>query len=432
MRKAVYTFIFGNYDTLKTPTVMTDGWDYICFTDDNNLRSNIWEVRQSIRDQEDLGLENKRFASKHKILFDNYVGDYDLSLSVDGHLQINCDLDELINENLKPESDMMICPHPTRDCIYDEAEVCKAIEKDNPRLIDEHMQRYRDAGYPTHNGLYSAKVIGRRHDRKSLKEMCKVWFEELQRGSRRDQLSLNYAIWKSAPLQIAEVDWRQQYFRRRKFLICDHFGRPGNLNPFHDRTCFDNGVAIPQIAIQLYLSVEGCFARWPNPELTTGPDSFFAWVNAPASDDPLKESATRIATLAQIAIASGNFDAFRRCIRENAFDLNAGYSPHRWTLLHQLAGLGKKTLPVHARMAEDLLSAGADVNCKTVLGWTPLHLIAMQGQAQAVELAKVLIAHRPDLMAVDDQGLGWKDNWQHGKEIYDLLGDASKRHKLAI
>jgi ankyrin repeat protein len=166
--------------------------------------------------------------------------------------------------------------------------------------------------------------------------------------------------------------------------------------------------------------------------LTTGPDSFFAWVNAPASDDPLKESATRIATLAQIAIASGNFDAFRRCIRENAFDLNAGYSPHRWTLLHQLAGLGKKTLPVHARMAEDLLSAGADVNCKTVLGWTPLHLIAMQGQAQAVELAKVLIAHRPDLMAVDDQGLGWKDNWQHGKEIYDLLEDARSARSAAF
>jgi ankyrin repeat protein len=145
--------------------------------------------------------------------------------------------------------------------------------------------------------------------------------------------------------------------------------------------------------------------------------------------DPSKESAPGIAALAQLAVTSGNFDAFRRCIRESAFDLNAGYSPHGWTLLHQLAELGKKTLPVHARMAEDLLNAGADLNCKTVWGWTPLHLIAMHGRVQAVELAKVLIAHRPDLTAVDDQGLGWKDHWQHGKEIYDLLEDASKRYK---
>jgi hypothetical protein len=56
-----------------------------------------------------------------------------------------------------------------------------------------------------------------------------------------------------------------------------------------------------------------------------------------------------------------------------------------------------------------------------MLGWTPLHFIAMQGQAQAVELAKVLIEHGLDLTAVDDRGSGWKMHWQHGKEIYDLF-----------
>jgi len=63
-------------------------------------------------------------------------------------------------------------------------------------------------------------------------------------------------------------------------------------------------------------------------------------------------------------------------------------------------------------------------NCRTVLGWTPLHFIAMQGQAKAVELTKVLLAHGLDLTAVDNQGLGWKGHWQHGKEIYDLLENA--------
>lgn len=53
-----------------------------------------------------------------------------------------------------------------------------------------------------------------------------------------------------------------------------------------------------------------------------------------------------------------------------------------------------------------------------MLGWTPLHFIAMQGQPQAAELAKVLISHGLDLAAVDNQGRGWKHYWQHGKEIY--------------
>jgi hypothetical protein len=298
MRKAVYTFIFGNYDTLKTPTVMTDGWDYICFTDNANLQSNVWDVRQSIRGPEDLGLENKKFASKHKILFDTYLSDYDLSISVDGHLQINCDLDQLVAENFKPESDMMICRHPVRDCIYDEADVCKALGKDDPSRIDEHMRRYRGSGYPAHNGLYSAKVIGRRHDRSDLRKMCKVWFAEVKQGSRREQLSLNYAIWKSARLQIAEGDFRRQYLRDRKFIVHAHFGRASNLNPFHDHTTFDNGVPVPQVVIQLYLSVEDCFVRWPNPESTGGDDCFFDWINAAASPESAQERIPRITNLA--------------------------------------------------------------------------------------------------------------------------------------
>jgi len=100
--------------------------------------------------------------------------------------------------------------------------------------------------------------------------------------------------------------------------------------------------------------------------------------------------------------------------------------PEGWTFLHHLAALGNQTLPVHANMAEELLSAGADVNCRTVLGWTPLHFIAMQGQQQAVDLAKVLIAHGLDLAAVDNQGCGWEYYWQQGKEIYELLKNASK------
>jgi hypothetical protein len=96
-------------------------------------------VRQSIRGHADLGLEDKKFAMKHMILFDDYLNDYDVSLSVGGHVQFNCNLDELLGEHFKPESDMMICRHPQRDCIYEEAEACKALGKDDPQRIDGHM-----------------------------------------------------------------------------------------------------------------------------------------------------------------------------------------------------------------------------------------------------------------------------------------------------
>jgi len=33
MKKVVFTFIINGYDTLKDPTIVTPGWDYLCYSD---------------------------------------------------------------------------------------------------------------------------------------------------------------------------------------------------------------------------------------------------------------------------------------------------------------------------------------------------------------------------------------------------------------
>lgn len=230
-RKAVYTFLFGDYDDLKSPTVITPGWDYICFTDDPTLRSDVWDVRLSTRGRADRRLENKKYATKHMILFHQYLKEYDLSLSVSAQIELNCNLDDLMREHFRAGDDMMVCRHEERDCIYDEAEVCKSWLLDDAARIDAQMQRYRVMGYPAHNGLYAAGIIARWHDRANVRAMCEFWWEEYRRGSRRNQLSLNYAIWKSAPIKISAIDFAQQFYVKRNFKICPHklqlrFGGP--------------------------------------------------------------------------------------------------------------------------------------------------------------------------------------------------------------
>ncbi len=108
-RKAVYTFNFGDYDELKPPAIVTPGWDYICFTDDAGLRSDIWDVRLSPRTAEDRLLDNKRFASKHMILSHQYLPGYDFSLSLGAQLELNCNLDSLMQEHFRAGDDLMIC-----------------------------------------------------------------------------------------------------------------------------------------------------------------------------------------------------------------------------------------------------------------------------------------------------------------------------------
>ncbi|MGB9367582.1 MAG: ankyrin repeat domain-containing protein [Xanthobacteraceae bacterium] len=128
------------------------------------------------------------------------------------------------------------------------------------------------------------------------------------------------------------------------------------------------------------------------------------------------------------AIRSGDLDSFRRFLEANPSALNAKQPPHGWTVLHDLAALGRETLPVHARMAGELISAGADVNCRNVLGWTPVHLIAMQGQKEACELARILIAHGADVNATANDGISdWEIFWQHGDEIREIFSAASLR-----
>lgn len=44
MKAVVYTCITGGYDSLKDPLVVSKDVDYICFTDNMNLISNVWHI----------------------------------------------------------------------------------------------------------------------------------------------------------------------------------------------------------------------------------------------------------------------------------------------------------------------------------------------------------------------------------------------------
>lgn len=124
------------------------------------------------------------------------------------------------------------------------------------------------------------------------------------------------------------------------------------------------------------------------------------------------------------AIKSGNLAELRQFIQASPHSLDTAYDPNQWTLLHCLAGLGSALTPVHSTMALELISAGADVNCRTPLGWTPLIIIAIEGHKEAGPLAKLLVEHGADVGAVDENGADWSIFWQHGEEIRAILNAA--------
>ena len=84
MKVAVYTCITGGYDSLKDPLVVNKDVDYICFTDNARLNSNVWKIR-SIPEELKM-LSNVKKQRIVKICPHRYLPEYDVSVWIDGNI----------------------------------------------------------------------------------------------------------------------------------------------------------------------------------------------------------------------------------------------------------------------------------------------------------------------------------------------------------
>lgn len=189
----VYTVITGDYDVLREPEYVDDAFDYICFTNNRKLHSEVWDIRYLENPEE---LDDARLSRKPKILCHEFLPEYDYSVYVDGKLQIVGDLMEYIKK-YSLGSPMLCFPHYVRRCAYEEAEACIEAGKDNYAIIRSQMNEYRQEGYPANNGLIDAACMVRKHGDKILQNVMECWWKEVREKSRRDQLSIGYACWKN-------------------------------------------------------------------------------------------------------------------------------------------------------------------------------------------------------------------------------------------
>jgi hypothetical protein len=126
---------------------------------------------------------------------------------VDGNILIRNDINELIPEYLN-KVNIAVHDHnqnqlDPRNCVYQEAQAIfyfgkrNGNYKDDPNIIQKQIQRYADEGYPSHNSLAVTMQLLRKHNKKDCIKIMEQWWEEIKYGSKRDQLSFNYSIWKT-------------------------------------------------------------------------------------------------------------------------------------------------------------------------------------------------------------------------------------------
>ena len=125
-----------------------------------------------------------------------YFPNYEYSLWVDGNITPISDIKILIKEYLKDVSIVMFT-HEYRSCIYEEAAACTERKKDSSDIIKKHMERYLAENYPKDNGLVANGILLRKHNDPKLIKTMEIWWNELNIGSSRDQLSFIYSTWKT-------------------------------------------------------------------------------------------------------------------------------------------------------------------------------------------------------------------------------------------
>lgn len=190
----VYTAITGNYDTLKQPKVINKNIDYICFTDNQHLNGGAWRIRPIPIDVRYLSNVKKQRILK--ICPHRYLKDYDISIWVDGSFEIQDDLLAFINQYDLEKCPLYVRIHPTRKCIYIEAEECIRQKKDDPQTINNQIEQYKKDGYPKNIGMVETGILLRKHNNKTCQLIDNAWATEILKHSHRDQLSFNYICWK--------------------------------------------------------------------------------------------------------------------------------------------------------------------------------------------------------------------------------------------
>lgn len=187
-RRVVYTCLFGYSERFLDQHFLYDGLtDYVCFTDDSELKSDFWEIVVAPKSLLDPHRRSKGFKHRPHLFFPNH----EFSLYIDNTVQLTAHPSALFKQAKARNSSFMMFEHPERNCVFDEAEVAKSLNLDDPELIDKQMEFYARLNFQRHTGLHATTVMLRKHNDPKIKIAMNEWHDQVLRYSKRDQLSFD-------------------------------------------------------------------------------------------------------------------------------------------------------------------------------------------------------------------------------------------------
>jgi hypothetical protein len=190
-RRCVFTTIFGRYETLQPqPGREKSSIPFICLTDDPNLTSDTWEVRVVTPR---FGMDPIRSQRDAKLRPYLYLEDIEHSLYVDNRVELLVPPEEVFESY--GNGPFWVPLHSFRETLADEFLEVVRLGRDDPSRVFEQMNHYA-LEFPEllDERPFWTGILLREHADPDVRRTMETWASHVQRYSRRDQLSANYAF----------------------------------------------------------------------------------------------------------------------------------------------------------------------------------------------------------------------------------------------
>lgn len=190
---AVYTSVFGDYDSVYEPRYLSDDIDYYFVSDKkpDNLKIYKWlDAKRYLPSDIENSIDKNRYIKMHPhLLFPKYK----YSVYIDGNVEVLKDMSVFVQKN---KTGISVFKHPSRDDVYLEA--LANAGRVNPQALQLHMKRYMEEGFPRTYGMPEMRIIAREHNNPICIKVMEDWWKEFSvTNTKRDQLSFMYVMWKN-------------------------------------------------------------------------------------------------------------------------------------------------------------------------------------------------------------------------------------------
>lgn len=224
IRIAIYTSVFGGFETIWPPVRSNAQHRYLAVTDNpRGIRGWI-----PVAPDYAMSMQPRLANRRQKMLFHEDLPDVDFSVYVDGNVRPVRSLEPLVAHFAQTGADLGLYPHYARSSVRQELDACVRRGKiAHPETAIAEYSRYEQAGFPDRSGMWEGSVIIKNHRSPKLSGAMHEWWGLYSEFQTRDQFSLPFVIWKHE-LTVANLD-HENFGREHYFFRVQH-STEGGMN----------------------------------------------------------------------------------------------------------------------------------------------------------------------------------------------------------